>query len=778
MTTAETSGGSPRSASGFVGALDQTPLAEVFQRIVRKGKSGDLKVTVPGAVKTVYFDRGFVVFAASDLTSDRLGESMIEAGRISRHEFALASMVMKASKRRFGETLVEAGIVSEEELGQYVASQVNRIILSLFPTKTGRYSFEEHPCTIPVGLMVSLSVYRILLEGVRRMTSQKLVIAGLPPFETRFRVAPEPPFTLDTQKLHPVERAVLSSAGQGASLSQIVEGVGGHKGVALRAAYSLLSAGLLEAVESQIPGGARPRVQEETGTFVLSEIRQKVESRQEAPVPVPPVETSKTPLVEPAPEPPAELSAEEEPARPEDHGAAAHTAMKPPIGIADVSDSSPNFLSRLGESMKRRWTPVENALLRWVGSTAQDASEAPAEMHPTPEPPKPPVQREAPRERRPAPDRVARHPKPAAPVRKDAEGEDDPVWFIESAPEEVARDTGALDVGVPSWSIQDSPAEVEPEEPGLTARTLGVPSWSMKDDPEPSAEASRDVHGESVHPVEPMASLDHELFIEGDLPGGEESSLLRQIPVEEIALNEEAPEVESEAFAEFSEVEPLAALVEEPAPPAPPEPPVALVPEVPVVPVTPRMPVMPVMPVMNDARPPASGTPREREEAHPEPAHASAGAEESSRDQAPATHEDEMRRMRQGGGEARLLRDVKLHFKLQDWEGAVPLLEQLLRISPGSALYRGMLARALSRHPVRRKDAEEHFIEALRLSPQDAELHYWLGLYYKSFGLKARAVTEFRTTLRLDPKHEGARKQLAGDRKDDAVGAVIKKIFG
>jgi hypothetical protein len=278
---------------------------------------------------------------------------------------------------------------------------------------------------------------------------------------------------LDTQKLHPVERAVLRSAGQGAPLSQIVEGVGGHQGVALRAAYSLLSAGLLEAVAGQIPGGARPRVQEETGTFVLSEIRQKVESRQAAPVPVPPVETRET-LVEPAAEP----SAEEQPDHPEEHRALAHAAVKSPVFAAVDSESQPTLLSRLGESMKRRWTPVENALLRWVGSTAQDATEAPAEMHPTPAPPKPPVQAEAPRERRPAP--VAHHPKPAAPVRKDAQSEDDPVWFIESAPEEVARDAGALDVGVPSWSIQDSPAQVEPEEPGLTARTLGVPSWSMR----------------------------------------------------------------------------------------------------------------------------------------------------------------------------------------------------------------------------------------------------------------------------------------------------------
>jgi hypothetical protein len=756
-----------------VGSLDQIPLAEVFQRIVRKGRSGDLQVTIPGAVKTVYFDRGFVVFAASDLTSDRLGESLIEAGRISRHEFALASMVMKASKRKFGETLVEAGIVSEEELGQHVASQVNRIVLSLFSAKSGTYGFDEHSCSIPVGLMVSLSIYRILLEGVRRMTSQRLVLAGLPSLDTRLRIAPEPPFTLDVQKLRPEEKQVLRSAGTGASIAQIVETVGGHKGMALRAAYALLSAGLLESVAAETPTRARLRVQEETGTFVLSEIRQKVEAKTEAPAPVPLDPKTETPVAEPVVEPVAEPAAEpvgklEAPRLAQDR-TPVHAAVTSPVRAADVQESSPPFLSRLRELAKRIWLRIEKALLHWVGSSAAETAEALHEMHGPPEPqrprpeakasrPAPPPKREAvpsvPRERAPVP----------APVHEEVEGVGIPSWSILAAPEEDAGNPSKpegmdLEVGVPSWSMKDAPGEVEPEEHGLTARAVGVPSWSMMDDPEQSKEGppvrretrSAKPPRETVKAIEPLSSLDHELFIEGELPGEDEPSLLQHIPVEEITLGEEALEVEGGVFAELAEVEHPAQPAEEAAPPAPP---------------------------VNESRPPASDA-SEGPAVRPETGRGAAGTQESSRDEvAASSREEEMRRMRQGGGESRLLRDVKLHFKLQDWEGAVPLLEQLLQISPGSALYRGMLARAMSRHPVRRKEAEEHFIEALRLAPQDAELHYWLGLYYKSFGLKARAYTEFRTTLRIDPKHGGARKQLSGERKDDAVGAVIKKLFG
>ena len=64
----------------------------------------------------------------------------------------------------------------------------------------------------------------------------------------------------------------------------------------------------------------------------------------------------------------------------------------------------------------------------------------------------------------------------------------------------------------------------------------------------------------------------------------------------------------------------------------------------------------------------------------------------------------------------------------------------------------------MSSRPELRNNAEKHFVEALRLSPQDPELHYWLGLYYKSFGLESRAFNEFRTTLRINPQHAGAKK--------------------
>ena len=124
-----------------------------------------------------------------------------------------------------------------------------------------------------------------------------------------------------------------------------------------------------------------------------------------------------------------------------------------------------------------------------------------------------------------------------------------------------------------------------------------------------------------------------------------------------------------------------------------------------------------------------------------------------------------------------ILSDVERHTKARDWQGAIALLFELVQLAPLNASYRAKLAHTMSKHPPQRRRAERHFIEALRLAPQDAELHVSLGLYYKSFGLKTRADTEFRTALRIDPEHAEARRQLAEDRHKASWGDLLNRML-
>ena len=260
-----------RDSRDWVGSLSSVPLAEVIKRIALEEQTGDLQVIFGQTAKTIYFDRGFVVFAASSLEVDRLGYRLIHSGHISRDDFTHAAEMARRDQQRLGQALVQAGVMSEEDIGHQVAMQVDGIVVSLFEVEQGIYSFDQRACNIPIELMVSLSIHRILLDGIRTMPNPDGILECLPPLDTSVRVAVWPPFTCDVDQLPPVEQNVLQSVGEGAVLEEVLRKLPGDYGAVLKACYGLYSSGILE------PGDGKAdecplKVQEETKTFRLSEL--------------------------------------------------------------------------------------------------------------------------------------------------------------------------------------------------------------------------------------------------------------------------------------------------------------------------------------------------------------------------------------------------------------------------------------------------------------------------------------------------------------------------
>jgi hypothetical protein len=260
----------PRMASA--GSLAQVPLPEVLRGIASRELSGSLEVTSGSSVRTVYFDRGFIVFTASNSESDRLGQCLLDAGKLTEKELALAANLMKG-KRRIGEAIVAAGFLTQDELGRELANQARRIATSLFEAEEGTYRFEQGPCPIPMELRLSLSLYRIQLEGIRRMKNETLVETVLPSAESQFRLSRYPPFSFDEVRFLPIELLVMEATQTPRSLDAVVKRVGKGRSEVLRSLYGLLAAGILERVK---PGVASPalKVQEEVGTFLLSDLDQ------------------------------------------------------------------------------------------------------------------------------------------------------------------------------------------------------------------------------------------------------------------------------------------------------------------------------------------------------------------------------------------------------------------------------------------------------------------------------------------------------------------------
>ncbi len=259
--------------------LSTTPIAETLRRLAAERRSGDLQVRSGKIVKTVFFDHGRVVFAASNLKKDRLGEALVAVGRITDDEFNRASALMAGDrKRRFGEALVQAGVLESSELGRLVARQVKRIVLSLFELATGVALFEDRRCSIPLEYMVSLSIHRLLYAGIKTMKSQPLVLAGLGDLDRWVTLATVPPFKFGVAKCSQEELDVLEHAKRRVTIRRLAWAPGGLSASRLRAVYGLAASGVLEDVATtpgQAPPEPQPAVQMETSTFLLSALQRK-----------------------------------------------------------------------------------------------------------------------------------------------------------------------------------------------------------------------------------------------------------------------------------------------------------------------------------------------------------------------------------------------------------------------------------------------------------------------------------------------------------------------
>lgn len=496
-----------------VGSLSRIALPEVLKTIALNEHSGCLEVTAGQHVRTVYFDRGFIVFTASNSKKDRLGQLLLDAGRLTEAELEIAAKLMKGN-RRIGEAIVAAGYLTEDELGRALANQARKVCRSLFSLSEGMYRFQQQECPIPLELRLSLSLYRIQLEGIREMRNGKLIGANLPSRKCKLRLSKFPPFSFEDVRFVAVELLVMEATQSERTLEAIVQRARKPQGVVLRAVYGLLSAGILERADR---APEKPlKVQEELGTFLLSKL---------------------------------------------DHD----------TGSTKASNVRQEVLLEFENSAR---------------ASASDLLQV---------------------------------------------GDDASLEEIEKAYQ--ARRTG--------WEAKQKSLDNE--------RTLCLKVEEIQ---------------------ERLARAKAELLAK---KGGEDSS--------------SAPVAPAEA---------------------------------------------------------------------PSPPKATNGK---------ATNAEVKR----------LLKEIKLRRMVQDNEGVISFLYELVAVDPENAKYEAMLAQALGAHPVMKGKAERHFRRSLSLDPQNAEVHYLFGRYYQSFDMKARALAEFKSALTIDPALSKARSAVV-EIKGSVEGSLHEKL--
>jgi hypothetical protein len=225
---------------GLKGELAELPLPDILQHLRSSQATGILSVVSGTARKSLYVKNGQVVFASSNLPSDRLGEVLIREGKISVEQYE-ASVKAISRGRRQGKVLVEMGAISPKDLWGGVQDQVREIVYSMFLWEEGQFHFEESLLPEKERITVDLDITELILVGIRRVDATGPIQNRYPEGDLVLERNPDAPgatvedYEAHVQAMVDGERSVLE-------ISRESE-IGDHE--TLKVLYALLCASLI-----------------------------------------------------------------------------------------------------------------------------------------------------------------------------------------------------------------------------------------------------------------------------------------------------------------------------------------------------------------------------------------------------------------------------------------------------------------------------------------------------------------------------------------------------
>jgi len=236
------------------GSLKEASLPDVIQLLFLGRRSGCLSVADRQRHGSIYFEDGWITYAAIVNRRDRLGDMLLASGAVTRAQLDQAlALQSTAPGRRIGELLVSLGVLSPEGLRRFVRLQIEEAVYSLFSWTTGTFSFEAAVRPEVDEELDRINPESLLLEGARRVDEWSLIEAKIPSFDLIYAVLPgqieghQSEFTEAQRRLVPLldgKRAVR----------QVIDASGLSEFEAAQALYGLVTAGLAHKVGTSAAG--------------------------------------------------------------------------------------------------------------------------------------------------------------------------------------------------------------------------------------------------------------------------------------------------------------------------------------------------------------------------------------------------------------------------------------------------------------------------------------------------------------------------------------------
>jgi hypothetical protein len=237
------------------GSLRSFKLADVLTFLAMSRKSGTLVLLSDARRASIVFLNGAVVYAGSNQEKLRLSAILLRKKKISREQFEAIDALMRREEARFGAIAVQNGVLTEEQLRDFLRTQVTEVLYDAFVWTSGEFGFADQLELPEYAVTISVDLPNLIMEGARRIEEWELCLQLLPDPRQVYRVVSAP--RTDRVTLTADEWRILFMIDGRRTLEDLVRDAEDDPLFVYRVVYGLAANQLVEPVSAE-PGGADP----------------------------------------------------------------------------------------------------------------------------------------------------------------------------------------------------------------------------------------------------------------------------------------------------------------------------------------------------------------------------------------------------------------------------------------------------------------------------------------------------------------------------------------
>jgi hypothetical protein len=172
------------------GSLGDFPLVALFYALSSNFQTGVAIVHNGHAHKEVYFKEGWIVFARTNKSEERIGNLLVKRKLVSQSH--IDKMVVEAKKKgeKLGSFLVENGLLLKKELREVLDLQIKEILCDLLSWKEGEFYFVEQEVDdgdvavnyTPLDIALFAARSALDFSAFRKIVPDNQVIFHIPPY--------------------------------------------------------------------------------------------------------------------------------------------------------------------------------------------------------------------------------------------------------------------------------------------------------------------------------------------------------------------------------------------------------------------------------------------------------------------------------------------------------------------------------------------------------------------------------------------------------------------